>query len=152
MSTPADPLAAICAYLASTVGSLMTQMPVTGIAGPVGSPAIFRPDIPRGWDQYMPTACIVVRGAGGYQLFGGGSMPVADPRLDVICWGGSQLEAASIARSVTIALKQLGPSVWENTLLQWARVTGPLPMVDADTLWPCNFVSAQVMHAEEQVS
>jgi hypothetical protein len=97
----------------------------------------------------MPQACIVVRPAGGYKLFGTGLMPVADPTLDVICYGTVEQEAYDIARPAVSALRQLTQSVWENTKLYWARIAGgPLPLVDPQTFWPAVWIGIQVMHAE----
>jgi hypothetical protein len=135
----ADPSASICAYLLNTMGDLVEGR-------------IFRPDLPKSEDQYMPRACLLVRAAGGYKLFGGGYMPVGDPLIHVIAYGVSAQEAASLSRSVYIALKQLTPGVWENTHLRWARIAmGPTPDFDDNVLWPLSVVSAQVMCTDVQV-
>lgn len=137
----ADPLAAICAYLQSTVGDMLAQ-------GETG-PKVFRPQLPTGEDENMPQACIVVRRAGGYKMFNTGTLPVADPTLNIICYGDVPQQSEVIATAVARALKQLSQSVWENTTLYWAKIAGgPVPLPDQQTLWPATWVGAQVMHGE----
>jgi hypothetical protein len=145
----ADPTKAIAAYLQARVGSLLVQTPsgLQGIAA--GVPAVFRPDMPLTFDQAMPAACIIVRPAGGYTMYGKGQLPVGDPRIDMVCYGAVRLQADQIARACVVALKQLSEQIWEDTLLYWAQISaGPLPLPDQQTLWPASLVSAQVMHGE----
>jgi hypothetical protein len=153
--TTAEPLAAVCAYLAAQteVASLVGVTP-TGLTGVLaGVPTIFRPELPRGFDQLMPTAAVVVRRAGGYQLFGKDYRPVADPRLDIAAYGTTGMQANLIATAVVVAMKRLTTSVWQNTLLYWANVAGgPISSFEASTMWPMYLSSFQVMHAEDTVT
>lgn len=140
--TAADPLAAICGYLSQ-------QPDVTAIVG--GN--IFRPELPPPDDVNMPFGAVVVRPAGGYQMFGGSTLRLGDPRVDVLCYGSTRQEADQLGREVTIALKNLRRQSQEGCLLHWARISaGPIPLVDPDTTWPLSFVSAQVMHAEQALT
>lgn len=141
-----DPAASLGAYLAATIGGLLAVAPAGhGMSGP----AIFRPSLPEWMDTFMPVACVVVRPAGGYKLFGTGRLPVADPVLDLICYGGSDQQAGQIALAAAQALKQLQQSTWRGATLYWARISGgPVPLPDPATLWPATFLSAQVMHSE----
>ena len=137
----ADPVAALCAYLAHSVGDRLAQ-------GPLG-PQVFATQLPPGQDQNMPQPCLLVRRAGGYKMFNLGNLPLADPTLDIVCYGTVPLEGDQIATAVALALKQLTQSVWENTLLYWARIAGgPVPLPDTQTLWPATWLAAQVAHAE----
>jgi hypothetical protein len=140
--TTADPLRAVAAYLkASPVAPMLEP-------GPHGA-SVYRPTLPETIQDDMPFACIVVRPAGGYTLFGTGLLPVADPRIDFTCYAGTPQESYEIAVATARTLKQLQMSVWENTKLYWARVAGgPIPLPDTDTLWPATWLSAQVMYAE----
>lgn len=132
----ADPTKALAAYLKATVGDLV-------------SGRVYRPELPQPVDKSMAQACLVIRPAGGGKMFGQGQLRVFDPVIDVICYGGSALEAHEVALAVVIALKQLTVGVWENCKLYWARVAGgPLPLLDPQTLWPASLVSTQVMHAQ----
>lgn len=139
--TLADPAAALCAFLQASVGDLLDQ-------GPNG-PLVYRPSLPEKVDPKMPQACIVVRPAGGYKLFGTGRLPVADPVLDLMCYGAVEQQAYTIAVASAQALRQLTMSVWENCKLYWAHISaGPVPLPDAQTLWSACFLSTQVMYAE----
>ena len=132
----ADPTLSIAAYLIATVGDQCDNN-------------VFRPAIPKTFISQMPVACIVVRAAGGYAMFGRGQLPVGDPRIDAICYGSTPLESQNLARGVVVALKALQREIWEGALIHWARISaGPLPAIDEDTLWNYTLVSAQVMHSE----
>jgi len=136
----ADPTAALAAFLLSNVGSLVDGR-------------VFRPKVPRTEDEFMPRACIVVRNAGGYQLFGDSYLPVGDPRLDVIAYGGSDLEADNIARECLLALKGLQTSVWADCVVHWCKISaGIIPLVDQETNWPFSQFSTQVMVTELAVA
>jgi hypothetical protein len=141
----ADPAAALCAYLASTVSTVLDTIP----SAYGGGAAIFRPQLPEWVDSENPLGSITVRHAGGYTMFGSGLMQVADPRLDLTCYGSTAQQAAMIALTVAHALKQLTMSVWEGCTLYWAKIAGgPMPLPDQQTLWPAVWISAQVMHSE----
>jgi hypothetical protein len=130
----------MCAYLRAAVGDLVEDR-------------VWRPQVPQQKMAIMPTAAIAVRRAGGYKLFGGSQMPVSDPVLDFMCYGSNAAEAELVSSAVATALKQLSMTVWENTMLYWAVISGgPLPMVDTQTLWPGQLLSAQVMHADYQTA
>ena len=137
----ADPCAAICAYLAATLSDLLAQ-------GPSG-PAVFRPSLPQAQDRLMPQACIVVRPAGGYKLYGVGALPVADPVLDLTCYGAVSQQSYELTLAAARVLRALRMSVWEQTKLFWCRIAGgPIPLPDNQTLWPACWLGVQVMHAE----
>lgn len=148
--TATDHAGAVCAYLASTVGSALGT--ITSPSGSTG-PAVFRPDLPEWADKSMPLAALVVRPNGGYKMFGTGPLPVVDPVLDIICYGGAHQQSYEVAMQVAQALRALRMSVWEGATLYWARISGgPLPLPDSYTLWPATWISAQVMMSESQVS
>jgi hypothetical protein len=138
----ADPTLAIAAYLkAQTVIAEATEG------------RIFRPDLPEGEDAFMPRGCVLVRPAGGGQLFGRDYLPVIDSRLDIVCYGSTRLEAENISREVALALKQLKNSTWEKVAVRWARISGgPMSAIDPTTNWALSYVGTQVMHGSETVS
>jgi hypothetical protein len=138
----ADPTLAIAAYLKA-------QEAVWNAA----EERIFRPELPEGEDAHMSRACVLVRPAGGGQLFGRDYLPVMDSRLDLICYGSTRLEAENIAREVALALKQLRHSTWESVVVFWARISGgPQSAIDPTTNWKFALVTAQVMHSGETVT
>lgn len=137
----ADPTAALAAYL-------LAQPAVSAIV----AGRVFRPDLPASEDKLMPRACIVVREAGGGNLFGPSNIGWGDPRIDLICYGARRLEADQLAREVALALKALRRQTLEGCALQWARPSKPLPLIDQDTQWPYSLVSAQVAHTEPAVA
>ena len=145
--TTADPAAAVCAYLASAISTVLAT--VTAPGATTSGPAIFRPDMPQWMDKTMPVAAIVVRPAGGYKMFGTGPLPVTDPVLDMICYGGGQQQSYTVAAAAAQALRALRMSVWEGATVYWARIAaGPVPLPDAATYWPATWLSAQVMVSE----
>lgn len=137
----ADPAKAVCSFLATTVGGLLDEHKAR--------PAVFRPRLPEELTDRMPLACLVVRPAGGYRMFGAGTMPVADPNMDITCYAAGPNQSYQIALAVAQSLKQLSQSVWENTTLYWAKIAGgPIPLPDAQTRWPATWVGIQVMAGE----
>lgn len=148
MSGVCDPLAALCAFLQVAVGDLLATVPNDiGLKG--GVPAVFRPELPREFDQLMPTACLVARQAGGYKRFGASMMPVGDPLVDVIAYGTRQMQSTALAQAAIIALKQLVMEPWEGVMLHAANIAGgPMPLPDSHTLWPATFFSLQLVHGE----
>ena len=146
---PPDPIKALCAYLRAEVGHLVIPTPGGLKRIPANIPAIFRPDLPQGFDQIMPAACIVVRPMGGYKQYGKTQFYIGDPTADIVCYGTNSQQATEIARAVVVVLKQLVSQEWENTLLYSAQVAaGPTPLPDAQTLWPACWLSCQLVHGE----
>jgi hypothetical protein len=137
MTAPADPAGALASYFATTL--------VNDLVGG----RIYRPELNSDDDEQMPQGAIVIRRAGGYQLFGGANIMLGDPRLDVFCYGGTWLEAERIASAVVIALKQLRGGTYDSTRLYWARIeSGPQPYENPETFWPAHVVTAQVAFCE----
>lgn len=146
---PPDPIKALCAYLRAQVGDKVVATPGGLKNVPANVPAVFRPDLPQGFDQVMPAACVVVRPAGGYKQYGKTQFYIGDPTVDVVCYGTNQQQATEVCRAVAIVLKQLVSQEWENTLLYSAQVSaGPTPLPDTQTLWPACWLSAQLIHGE----
>lgn len=136
-----DPMAGLCAFLKAQLADLLFKTQ--------HGPAVFRPDLPKDFDQNMPVACIVVRPAGGYTRFGKSMLYMGDPRADLTCYGGTQWEATRVAQSAVVALKQLVSQTWENTRLYSANVSGgPTPLPDQQTLWPACWLAVQLVHGE----
>jgi hypothetical protein len=101
----------------------------------------------------MPSQTIVVRPAGGYQLFGATNAPIGDPHLDLYCWGSTWLEAEMLASRTIPILRQLRTTTWGGVRLYWARIAGgPNPYEDPETNWPCSVLTAQVAYCELQVA
>jgi len=144
----AEPVLAYVMFLRSHLGDQVAQA-----EQPDGAiyPAIFRPDMPRWYAPKMPTRAIVVAPKGGYARFGDGQLPLADPRLDVVCYGDEDdmQGATQLARMVATVSKQLVSQVWNGVLLVSAAVSGgPIPLPDQQTLWPSVWLSIQLVHGE----
>lgn len=142
-ATAADPMAALGEYFKTTPVNAVT-------AG-----RIFRPELDEDEIRNMPRAAVVIRRAGGYGMFGGSQVPIGDPRLDIVCYGQTYLQAEqTVAGEVVNALKALRGGVFglgpgSMTRLYWARVEGgPNPMTDPEENWPMALVTAQVAHCE----
>lgn len=144
-----DPLAAMCAYLGSveSIADLLGRS--SSAVG--GGPAIYRPDLPKTEDALMPQNCIVVRRVGGLKMFGKSQMPVSDPNMDLLCYGGTRLDSENVATAVVVVLKQLVMQRWANVMLYSANIAaGPIPLPDTQTQWPLTVITAQVMHGDYQ--
>lgn len=139
----ADVLLGVCTYLASQ--SYVTSL-VTDATGHVN---IYRPVLPREQDASMPKASVIVRAAGGYQMFGKDWMPVADPRIYLVCFGSTMQESMAVATACTYAMKALTQGNYGGVTLYWAQIVGgPLQSFEPETLWPEVDVLCQVMYAE----
>lgn len=146
--TVADPALAYVMFLRARLGDQVAE--ATQPDGVV-YPAIFRPDLPRWYEPSMPARAIVVAPKGGYTRFGDGQFPLADPRLDVICYGdeNDQQGATQLARTLAVVSKQLVSQVWNGVLLVSAAVSGgPVPLPDEHTVWPAVWISIQLVHGE----
>lgn len=146
--TVAEPLLAYVEFLRAHVGD---QVATANQPDGAIYPAIFRPDLPRWFEPSMPTRAIVVAPKGGYTQFGKGQMPLADPRVDVVCYGGEndQQGATQLARTVAVVSKQLVSQVWNGVLLVSADVSGgPIPLPDQQTIWPACWLAVQLVHGE----
>lgn len=129
---------ALAGYLASVAG---VNSAVSG--------RIYRPQLDTDAVPSMPEACLVIRHAGGYQMFGGAQVPIGDPRLDIFCYGSTWLEAEQVSDQVVAALRALAHFTFQGTRLYWARIgAGPMPYEDSETNWPALMVSAQVAVCE----
>jgi hypothetical protein len=133
----ADPTLAIAAYLKA-------QAPVFDAT----EGRVFRPELPEGEEPKMGEGLVVVRPAGGGQMFGRSNLPVIDSRLDVVCYGSTRLEAENIGREVQLALKDLRVGKWEEVKVYWARIVGGVASaIDPQTNWNFSLVTTQVMHS-----
>ena len=145
-----DALLAFVMFLRQQVGDRVMQTP-SGLQGiPPDVPAIFRPEMPQGFQSQMPAACIICRPAGGYTKFGKTQFMLADPRVDINSYAPTQGEAVANAQAIALACKLLIlPQVFEECLLNSAMVSaGPTPLPDTQTLWPCAWMSVQLVHGE----
>lgn len=146
-ATVADPAAGYCAFLRSAIGDMLAAATLPSGGGTV--PAVFRPDLPQWFDADMPAACVVVRPAGGHTQFGSSMLYMADPRVDVVCYGSDQQQATMVCTAAQVASKRLVSEVWDGVLLYAANIAaGPVPLPDEQTLWPACLMSVQLVHGE----
>ena len=146
--TIAEPLLAYVEFLRAQLGDQVAQA-----TDPDGTqyPAVFRPDMPRWHEPMMPGRAIVVAPKGGYTQFGKDMRPLADPRLDIVCYGdeNDQQGATHLARTVAVVSKRLMNEVWNGVLLTSAEVSGgPIPLPDQQTTWPAAWLAIQLVHGE----
>jgi hypothetical protein len=113
-----------------------------------GTPAVYRPQIPKSEDSLMPQGAISVRYAGGVDMFSGSRLPVSTPRVDITCFAAERQQADEIASAVFVVSKQLNMETWENVMLYWLKPQHPVPLPDTQTLWPASVVTAQLMHGD----
>lgn len=109
---------------------------------------VFRPVLPEGQQKFMSRACVIVRSAGGGAMFAKVNYGFTDSRIDVVCYGSTLLEAATVAREVAKALNNLKMYKHEGVAIRWVRVTGqPAAAIDPQTEWKFALVTGQAMHA-----
>ena len=78
--------------------------------------------------------CVVLLSSGGELKLRRNTI---EARVDVVCYGETDFEAAVMERPVAGALKQLQRMVCANVLLHNATVaTGPFQAKDPDIFWP----------------
>ncbi len=144
----ADPSGAVAQYLSTELEAATGGNVSEGLR-------IFRPDLPKTEDEYMPNACVVVVPGGGSALQGKDYLPMATSLLDCFCYGDTHLQADILARRVGIALKQIKrhvvkyalPEGAEEVCLNWARIVAePKTMVDQETLWPIALITSQISY------
>ena len=91
--------------------------------------------------------CVVLMSSGG-EL--NPRRSISEARVDVVCYGETDFEAAAMERPVAEALKGLNRVVYANVLLHNATVaSGPYQARDPDTFWPCMRRQA-ILRADER--
>lgn len=133
--TVLDPVAAVADYLRDEVGSLCDDR-------------VYRPELPRTDNKLMPRTAVVVRPGGGYRQFGGGTLKIGDPSMDIMCYGSTRRQADEVAQAALLAMKELLAETRQGVNLKCARVSGTIPLMDPDTQWPYTIFSTQVICAE----
>lgn len=62
---------------------------------------------------------------------------ITEARVDIVCYGETDFDAAAMERPVAEALKNLSRQTYNNVLLHGASVAaGPLQARDPETFWP----------------
>jgi hypothetical protein len=83
-----------------------------------------------------PHKCVVLLASGG--TLGKMRRSISENRIDVVCYGETDWDAAVMERPVSEALKQLARQVYNSTLLHGCTVaSGPYQARDPETFWPC---------------
>jgi len=87
-------------------------------------------------------------------LASGGEMKsrrtITEARVDVVCYGETDFEAAAMERPVAEALKTLSRETYEGVLLHNATVaSGPFQARDPETFWPAMRRQA-ILRADER--
>lgn len=115
---------------------------------------VFGAELPEGEAINMPRASVVCRPSGGGSYIPGRSyIEIADPRVDITCYGATPYQADRTHRAVHAALKQMRRNVSAGCLLHWALPTvSPLQLRDPDAEWPMVLSVWQVLYSEKEVS
>lgn len=75
---------------------------------------------------------------------------ITEARVDIVCFGETDFEAAAMERPVAEAMKQLNRVVCANVLLHNATLaSGPFQAKDPDTFWPAMRRQA-ILRADER--
>jgi hypothetical protein len=91
--------------------------------------------------------CVVLMSSGG-EL--NPRRSISEARIDIVCYGETDFEAAVMERPVAEAMKQLKRVVCANVLLHNATVAaGPFQAKDPVTFWPCMRRQA-ILRADER--
>jgi hypothetical protein len=91
--------------------------------------------------------CVVLMSSGGEI---NSRRAVTEARVDIVCFGETDFEAALMERPVAEAMKQLSRVVCANVLLHNATVAaGPFQAKDPDTFWPAMRRQA-ILRADER--
>jgi len=102
--------------------------------------------LPRAEHAHMPREAVVVRAAGSPGTFGGGDLPTVDNRVDVRCYGATELEAGDLAAALGVVLHTVREARTAHGRVLWiARSGGPTDVTEPDTTWPLTLTSWQVM-------
>lgn len=81
-----------------------------------------------------PHKCVVLLSSGGDQI---SKRTISEARVDVVCYGETDFEAAVMERPVSEAMKSLKRQVCYGVLLHNATVSAaPFQSKDADIFWP----------------
>lgn len=135
-----DPLVAVRIYLLADAG-------VAALA----STRVFAAELPSAEASEMPRATVVIAAAGG----GGASpgarshVPVGGVRIDVKCYGASPAEASELHYATLSALKTIGRTFVDGTLLHSCVVEGgPFSLREPDVDWPLVLSTYQLLAAE----
>lgn len=135
----ADPIAAVVAYLKAD----------PDVSTRVGE-HVYGGSIPRALNASMPTEAVVVRPAGGYSVYGRGTLPLGDPRMDTDCYGTSEYDSWLVHLDVQHAMKILLRHRAAGVLLHSAaQSAGGVTARDPQTPeWPLTIASYTVISSE----
>lgn len=141
MTTIADPLAALVAYLRA-------DALVAALAGA----RVYGGELPGSETVDMPQAAVVLTPAGGYaDRFA--YMELGEPRIDVRCYDSTPYLAHRLYRTVHGALKHMTRNVQGSTMLHCATLESSVEgLRDPDTEWPLAFSSWIVLASERTVT
>lgn len=140
--TPVNPL--------DGLGAILKADP--DLAALVGA-SVFWPSLPRQTDPAMPAPAVVIRPAGGYMRYGGGTLPIGDPRVDTDCYGATLAQSWQVHLAVLTAFKRTIRATAGGVLVHSVTVSsGGVTSVDPDTQWPLTIASYTAVISELPVS
>lgn len=118
----------------------------------VGS-RVYWPALPRNQNDTEPSPTIVLRPAGGYGLYGRGTLALGDTRIDTDCFGATEADSWRVHLNVLAAMKGLKRKTIAGMLLHMATVSaGGVTARDPQTKWPLTIASYTVISSEVPVA
>lgn len=121
------------------------------VAALVGT-RVYGGELPNADNVFMPRACVTLTPAGGVaDRFG--YVDLAEPRVDVRCFGSTPHQSYAVHRAVHGVLKNMRRNVQGDTMLHSARIEASASTLrDPDTEWPMTLSSWQVLASEKVVT
>jgi hypothetical protein len=133
-----NPLDGLGAYLKAN-GAVTTR---------VGT-RVYWPKLPPTQNAVMPIPTIVLRPAGGYGIYGRGTLQLGDTRVDADCFAATFADSWQLHLDVLAAFKTLSRRKAGGVLLHKVDVSaGGVTAEDPDTKWPLTIASYTVLASE----
>jgi hypothetical protein len=131
-------------FLTALRSYLLGQQAITDLCGR----SIYVLAMPKEELELGPHEVVVILASVG--KLGAMRRTITEARVDLVCFGATDLEAAILEMPVAEAMKSLNRELWEGVLLHNATVaSGPFQARDPETFWPCMRRQA-ILRADER--
>ena len=132
-------------FLSALRSYLLAQKAITDLC----ERRVYAMALPADEIKYMPRKAVVLVASGGEFR---GSRVTGRPRIDAVCYGETDFDAAKMERPVAQALKELQRETYNGVLLHNATVAdGPFQARDPETFWPAMRRQAIIRVDEREV-
>ncbi len=120
----------------------------TGVAALCGT-RVFGGELPPAEAKSMPRQAVVIQPSGGVPFQPGSLLNAQAQRFDVIGYGATPLEAATVRYAARVALVSVMRRLVSGLLIHWVQSAGGyLAGRDRDGQWPFAFQSFQILFSE----